>query len=87
MHRLMFSVDIDKHGTRLLHVLVHTDYNSCLSLCCRFAMEESILTLVRLAQKFTFSLDAEKHGNGCLLHSSLITYMPRDGIWLHVQPR
>lgn len=50
-------------------------------------MEESILTLVRLTQKFSFTLDPERHGGRRLLHSSLITYMPRDGIWLQVQPR
>lgn len=50
-------------------------------------MEESVLTLVRLVQKFTFSLDTTRHDGSRLLHSSLITYMPRDGIWLHVQPR
>ena len=50
-------------------------------------MEESVLTLVRLAQKFWFTLDAERHGGKQLLHSSLITYMPRDGVWLHARPR
>ena len=53
----------------------------------KFAMEEGIVTLVRLLQHFTFSRDAAKHGGRRLLHTNLITYTPRDGIWLDVKPR
>lgn len=53
----------------------------------KFAMEEGIITLVRLMQNFNFSLDATKHGGRRLLHNCLITYTPRDGIWLNVEPR
>ncbi|KAL0052923.1 hypothetical protein WJX82_009946 [Trebouxia sp. C0006] len=53
----------------------------------KFAMEEGVLTLVRLLQHFSFSLDAAKHGGKRLQHNSLITYSPRDGIWLDIEPR
>ena len=53
----------------------------------KFAMEEGIMTLVRLLQRFSFSLDSTKHGGKRLLHNCLITYTPRDGIWLNVEPR
>lgn len=45
------------------------------------------MTLVRLMQHFSFSLDAVKHGGKRLLHNSLITYSPRDGIWLNIEAR
>ena len=50
-------------------------------------MEEAVLTLVRLAQRFTFALDHKHHDGHELLYSSSIMFAPRDGIWLHVQPR
>ena len=53
----------------------------------KFAMEEGVITLVRLMQQFSFSLDPIKHGKHRLLHNCLITYTPRDGIWLDVEPR
>jgi cytochrome P450 len=53
----------------------------------KFAMEEGVLTLVRLLQNFSFSLDAAKHGGKRLQHNSLITYSPRHGIWLNIEPR
>ncbi|KAL0023003.1 hypothetical protein WJX79_005828 [Trebouxia sp. C0005] len=53
----------------------------------KFAMEEGVLTLVCLLQHFSFSLDAAKHGGKRLQHNSLITYSPRDGIWLNIEPR
>ena len=52
----------------------------------KFAMEEIVLTLMRLLQHFSFSLDAAKHGGKRLQHVSLITYSPRDGIWLNIEP-
>lgn len=53
----------------------------------KFAMEEGVLTLVCLLQHFSFSLDVAKHGGKRLQHNSLITYSPRDGIWLNIQLR
>ena len=50
-------------------------------------MEEGIIALVRLLQRFTFYLDAAKHGGKRLQHNSLITYSPRGGIWLNIKPR
>ena len=52
----------------------------------KFAMEEGVLAIVRLLQHFSFSLDAARHSKR-LLHNSLITFSPRDGIWLNVKPR
>ena len=53
----------------------------------KFAMEEGVLTLVCLLQQFSFSLDVAKHVGKRLQHNSLITYSPRAGIWLNIEPR
>lgn len=38
---------------------------------------EGVLALVRLYQKYTFSLNAQRHGDWPLEHESLITLMPK----------
>lgn len=38
---------------------------------------EGVLALVRLFQRFTFSLNNQKHGGKPLEHESLITLMPK----------
>ena len=43
----------------------------------RFAMMEGILALVRLYQRFTFSLNEGRHAGRPLEHESLITLMPK----------
>ena len=54
----------------------------------RFAMEEALLTLVMLHQKFYFTLDAAHHPPGSQLqYLSAITLMPRGGIWLQAHAR
>ena len=54
----------------------------------RFAMEEALLTLVMLHQKFYFTLDAAHHPPGSQLqYLSAITLMPRGGIWLKAHAR
>ena len=53
---------------------------------CRFALEEAVLALARLTQRFSFSLDPEHH-SGPLDLISGITISPKGGIWLRVQPR
>lgn len=53
----------------------------------RFATMEGILALVRLYQKFTFTLNEKKHGGRPLEYESLITLMPKGGVWLDVHPR
>ncbi len=45
--------------------------------CCRFATMEGVLALVRLYQRFTFTLNDQKHGGKPLEHESLITLMPK----------
>jgi hypothetical protein len=51
-------------------------------------MEEGILTLVRLHQRFSFTLNEAKHPAGSKLSFlSAITYMPKGGIWLDAHPR
>ena len=45
----------------------------------RFATMEGILALVRLYQKFTFTLNEKKHGGRPLEYESLITLMPK--VW------
>ena len=66
----------------------------CCSTCstivafCRFAIQEAVLTLVRLHQTFTFQLDTSKHPPGSSLeYVSGITLMPKDGIWLQPMKR
>lgn len=44
---------------------------------CRFATMEGVLALIRLYQKFTFSLNEAKHGGRPLEQQSLITLMPK----------
>lgn len=46
-------------------------------LSARFATMEGVLALVRLYQRYTFSLNAQRHGEGPLEHESLITLMPK----------
>ena len=46
-------------------------------LFCRFATMEGVLALVRLYQKYTFSLNEHIHGGRPLEHESLITLMPK----------
>eukprot|EP00891_Asterochloris_glomerata_P000137 jgi/Astpho2/137/Aster-04602 len=54
----------------------------------RFAVQEAILTLVRLHQTFTFQLDTSKHPPGSSLeYVTGITLMPKDGIWLQPMKR
>lgn len=53
----------------------------------RFATMEGVVALVRLYQQFTFSVNQEKHGNKPLEQQSLITLMPKGGIWLNVHAR
>ena len=38
---------------------------------------EGVLALVRLYQKYTFSLNEQRHGGRPLEHESLITLMPK----------
>ncbi len=38
---------------------------------------EGVLALVRLYQRFTFTLNDQKHGGKPLEHESLITLMPK----------
>ena len=67
-------------------VLLHLLCNCCAF--CRFAIQEAILTLVRLHQTFTFQLDTSKHPPGSSLeYVSGITLMPKDGIWLQPMKR
>ncbi|DBA91062.1 TPA: hypothetical protein ACH3X2_004165 [Trebouxia sp. C0005] len=53
----------------------------------KFATMEGVLTLVRLYQRFTFTLNDQKHGGKPLEHESLITLMPKGGVWLNVHSR
>lgn len=46
-------------------------------LFCRFATMEAVLALVRLYQRYTFSLNDQRHGGRPLEHESLITLMPK----------
>ncbi|KAA6428951.1 MAG: cytochrome P450 [Trebouxia sp. A1-2] len=53
----------------------------------KFATMEGVLALVRLYQRFTFTLNDQKHGGKPLEHESLITLMPKGGVWLNVHSR
>ena len=49
----------------------------------RFATMEGVLALVRLYQKYTFSLNEQRHGGRPLEHESLITLMPKVSSYLN----
>ena len=54
----------------------------------RLAMEEAVMALVRLFQRFTFELDAERHpAPHTLKLQSAVTLSPIGGIWLKPKPR
>lgn len=50
---------------------------NCCSMNCRFATMEGVLALVRLYQRFTFTVNDQKHGGKPLEYESLITLMPK----------
>ena len=54
-------------------------WHHCLTVTLRhrFATMEGVLALVRLYQRFTFTLNDQKHGGKPLEHESLITLMPK----------
>ncbi len=49
-------------------------------------MQEGVLALVRLLQRFSFELSPEHHSGPLVLHSA-ITLTPKDGIWVRVHRR
>lgn len=52
----------------------------------RFALQEAVLALARLCQRFEFSLDRERHPEGKELRLvSAATLQPKGGIWLRVR--
>lgn len=52
----------------------------------KLAMEEGILALAKVMQRFDLELDLEKH-QGPLEVLAGITLVPKDGVWVQFYPR